>query len=1859
MSLSGINTYGTLPNITGNADADFNDITVQNISVADKLLFEQPDSTDDGNMTTYIFQDPTTNDLVVNNNNPLGGFKIQWGNTPDTSILSFRIDPYTQKLEYPVGNDPLESITFAELNALKGIYTNVSIQDQINTIVDITAAGGGYWGTFFSSIDQFLASANTPTIATLNGFDPQNDGLALHNSVGLGNYNSVKVLKKATYNIQICFQFSSTSSSTAQFRAWFRINGTDVANSSAGVTTHNNNGYDILTFNVIMPLDIDDILTLMFASNTTTQHLEALPAQTSPYTCPSSPSVYLSFQQVSAYQDNSVIVDDLETKVTALEYITQEQTYSNLTHTTTFANALTAGNTVVSRLGVDKAVSATYAVDVSGSVNITGTGGYYVNGVPISTGLTVANNETDNTFYPIFTDNFGTSQSAFIDKTTTPFSINPSKGNMKLANTIKIDSEFNTTVGFYESKIGIGAEAGIGQGIDAVAIGSYSGSKNQKSGNLAFGNSAQYENSGDQCVAIGNFAGCYEQANYSVCIGSNAGAGSPGVSGSGVNSILINAGGLYDPLNNTKPSALFINPIANSTTDTANQMLSYNATTKEVCRQSGITVDSTAGKITATTFAGNATNATNLAGGSIYNIPYQSGTGATSFLPNGTTGQVLTSGNGTGVPTWNSPSIPALDAVVLAGNNSGGRNIYTGPISTTRNENTVSTTANINTSTMMWNGKEGYGRTEFINQRGSGSGGFRFYSLGGDTTIVDFDAPITTIDGYGNVTAPTFFGALSGNATSATNIAGGGASKLVYQTATNTTGFIDNGTAGQVLTSNGSSVPSWVDPLTITDNTFTGINTFENQVTLQTNANFNFTSSQIAPTILNQYFALPTQANNSFTLYASPYTAVIDASWNVVTASPTYVFIAICRNITAYNSSRVFFPIPSRNTYLAFQFSSSPTPASVTISQDITFPSTGDYLLTYYANGTTNNYSGATETLNASISGTNQNAILTETVWCLQKMTFRVTDISTPLTLTFTCSTTATTLRRVCIYGVIITKCVGVNVSDGGITNNQLLEYTGINTRNIFNQTGNFINYGRTLLFGGLELYARYAPSTTLLNDSTYGTLPTTTGGRVIAIGNSNILSGLHLQDVISIGVETCQNVGVGTGTNASYAGANSSIIAIGYACLRAFNGLASTGSFSLHNIFIGYECGRNITIPTGSVTYNACIGTGVLNRPLSTNIQYNALFGHNIMGTSASATSTIQYNSVFGNNSFKLARGANNTSVGYNNFNLATNTATNNNTFLGSGICNTQSGASNVMTNCSFIGSNSDVSASGNYSNSTCLGYNSRIEFSNGIFLGTINEMTYVKGGLNIPVGTDLELNGDILANSLTVTPTQLSFLNQVSANQIPASAVNGAVTSATNIAGGSIYNILYQSGTGTTSFLPNGSTGQVLTSGNGTGVPTWTTPATPSTPALDAVVTAGNSSGGLNIYTGAVSATRVPSVTNTTTVNTNTSTMLWDGKIGFGETDFVNMRGTGNGGFYFFSTASNTVDYTTPICVIDGYGNITCPTLFGALHVAVGRTIDLFGNITANSLTVTPTQLSFLNQVTSNKLPALALEDCSTRTPSIARALTFFGYLAGNTQITTTTTGNHNSAFGTEALQNNDEGEYNTAVGSKAGFAHDAGDYCTYVGYSAGSVNTASNVTIIGASSCTTPTSIPNSTIIGQGNSVADGNTNAVILGQGNTISGNNCGIIGYGITNSTADRIHIGNATQTVYIQNDLIVNDELQPTTILYKKYYKSMVNPNTLTAVVMNAPLYEYNRVNIGTGTFSLPTSAEVEVGTVLRFRRITTVTGAVTMQVQSGSGQAILPRNSITTTTSTVLMATSVAYASVIFLSDNLWAVLD
>jgi hypothetical protein len=106
----------------------------------------------------------------------------------------------------------------------------------------------------------------------------------------------------------------------------------------------------------------------------------------------------------------------------------------------------------------------------------------------------------------------------------------------------------------------------------------------------------------------------------------------------------------------------------------------------------------------------------------------------------------------------------------------------------------------------------------------TGSGATTFLGLGTSTFILTAGASAPTWTNPSSITVGTATNATS--AGKATNLAGGAAASMPYQTAADTTAFLASaaGDAGKVLQSNGTSAPSWVTPVayaTVTDDTTT------------------------------------------------------------------------------------------------------------------------------------------------------------------------------------------------------------------------------------------------------------------------------------------------------------------------------------------------------------------------------------------------------------------------------------------------------------------------------------------------------------------------------------------------------------------------------------------------------------------------------------------------------------------------------------------------------------------------------------------------------------------------------------------------------------------------------------------------------------------------------------------------------------------------------------------------------------------------------------------------------------------------------------------------------------------------------
>ena len=191
-----------------------------------------------------------------------------------------------------------------------------------------------------------------------------------------------------------------------------------------------------------------------------------------------------------------------------------------------------------------------------------------------------------------------------------------------------------------------------------------------------------------------------------------------------------------------------------------NQALtSHSITLGSTIVQLGATAGTLSGltTVSATTFNGSLTGtATSLASGVAGSVPYQTASGVTAMLPPGSDTQVLTMSGG--VPVWGT-----------GGGGGGGGGTYTsGPgINVDNTLNTITNTGVI--------------------------------SATGSTNIA-------VSSGAGNVTF-----SLVGNVPKATNLAGGAAGYVPYQSTAGTTTYLAPATDGQVMTLSGG-VPVWATP---------------------------------------------------------------------------------------------------------------------------------------------------------------------------------------------------------------------------------------------------------------------------------------------------------------------------------------------------------------------------------------------------------------------------------------------------------------------------------------------------------------------------------------------------------------------------------------------------------------------------------------------------------------------------------------------------------------------------------------------------------------------------------------------------------------------------------------------------------------------------------------------------------------------------------------------------------------------------------------------------------------------------------------------------------------------------------------
>ena len=99
------------------------------------------------------------------------------------------------------------------------------------------------------------------------------------------------------YKLAFTAQIASSTSSTVEFRFWPRLNGTNVTGSTIVASLHNNGATIVVSRTAIFSVNANDVLNVMWATDSTSGRLKAHAATAY---APASPSVTLVISRVQA-----------------------------------------------------------------------------------------------------------------------------------------------------------------------------------------------------------------------------------------------------------------------------------------------------------------------------------------------------------------------------------------------------------------------------------------------------------------------------------------------------------------------------------------------------------------------------------------------------------------------------------------------------------------------------------------------------------------------------------------------------------------------------------------------------------------------------------------------------------------------------------------------------------------------------------------------------------------------------------------------------------------------------------------------------------------------------------------------------------------------------------------------------------------------------------------------------------------------------------------------------------------------------------------------------------------------------------------------------------------------------------------------------------------------------------------------------------------------------------------------------------------------------------------------------------------------------------------------------------------------
>jgi hypothetical protein len=176
------------------------------------------------------------------------------------------------------------------------LYGNDNTGDvTASTTIPYTSVTTIPYGAFYDTTTQ-TAAANTATAITFNGTD-------YSNNVAIGSPTSKIIISKTgTYSVSFSIQGDNSGSQVDNITVWFRINGSDIANSAgiSAIPAKHGSTHGALVFGWVeyLTFSAGDYLQMYWTTDSGTSSLTTYPVGSSP-THPLSPCVALSLNYIA------------------------------------------------------------------------------------------------------------------------------------------------------------------------------------------------------------------------------------------------------------------------------------------------------------------------------------------------------------------------------------------------------------------------------------------------------------------------------------------------------------------------------------------------------------------------------------------------------------------------------------------------------------------------------------------------------------------------------------------------------------------------------------------------------------------------------------------------------------------------------------------------------------------------------------------------------------------------------------------------------------------------------------------------------------------------------------------------------------------------------------------------------------------------------------------------------------------------------------------------------------------------------------------------------------------------------------------------------------------------------------------------------------------------------------------------------------------------------------------------------------------------------------------------------------------------------------------------------------------------